>query len=236
MYRYETMTRLAEGRVVAIVREGNRADGRRVATLLSGLGFPALEVTATTPGAYDIVEELCGSRTPVGTPVGTLVGGPVGGPVGAPVGTPVGTLVGVGTVLSASQAVDAAQAGAYYVVTPNCCPEVIQSAHRHGLAALVGCATPTEIVTALQAGADAIKVFPADTLGPQFLTAVHGPLPWAPLVPVGGVTVENARTWLDHGAVAVALGSGLTKGTDDQIAGRVRQLLANTTPPLSGNQ
>ena len=201
MYRYETMSRLVEGRVVAIVREGSRGEGRRVVSLLVELGVPALEVTATTPGFYDLVAEVSGGRA----------------------------LVGVGTVLAASQAVDAAQAGASYVVTPNCCPEVIRAAHRHGLAALVGCATPTEIVTALEAGADAIKVFPAETLTPAFLTAVHGPLPWAPLIPVGGVTVDNARTWLDHGAVAVALGSALTKGTDPEIAERVRQLLTNIT-------
>ena len=196
MYRYDVMARIAEEKAIAIVREGSAEKGRRVVSVLADAGISVLEVTCTTPGAFDLVDS-------------------------ARDGT---ALLGMGTVVSASDAVTAAHAGARFIVTPNVDSDVIRAAHRHGLAALVGCATPTEILTALASGADAIKVFPAAQLGMGFLAAIHGPVPWAPLIPVGGVDVDNARAWLDAGAIAVGLGSHLTSGDDAAIAERVVRL------------
>jgi len=196
MYRYDIMGHIAQEKMIAIVREASAAQGHRVVSALMNAGISVLEVTCTTPGAFDVVDSLRDGQA----------------------------LVGVGTVLSASEAVDAAHAGARFIVTPNVDPDVIRTAHRHGLAALVGCATASEILTGLEAGADAIKVFPAEQLGMGFLAAIHGPVPWAPLIPVGGVDVSNARAWLGAGAVAVGLGSRLTAGDDAAIAERVRAL------------
>ena len=197
MYRYETMARVAAGKAIAIVREPSAEAARRVVADLVGAGMPILEVTCTTPGAFDLVDSLRQADT----------------------------LVGMGTVLSPAEAVSAAHAGAQFIVTPNVDPAVIATAHRHGLAALIGAASATEIVTALQAGADAIKVFPAEQLGFGFLSAIHGPLPWAPLIPVGGVDVANARAWLNTGAIAVGLGSKLTRGDQATIQRTVADLL-----------
>jgi len=198
MYRFEVLTRVAAEKAIAIVREPTADAGRRVVDALVRAGMGCLEVTCTTPGAFDLVDSLRGGAC----------------------------LVGMGTVLSPSEAVEAAHAGASFVVTPNVDPDVIHTAHRHGLAALIGCGTATEIVTALEHGADAIKVFPAEQLGPGFLKAVHGPLPWAPLIPVGGVDADNAASWLAAGGIAVGLGSKLTVGDDAAIAERVRRLRA----------
>jgi len=195
-YRFEVMPRLVAAKAVAIVRERSATEGRRVVDALTGAGMGALEVTCTTPGAFALVESLRDGAT----------------------------LVGVGTVLSASEAVDAAHAGASFIVTPNFEPAVITAAHRHGLAAIVGCGTATEIVRALEAGADACKVFPAEQLGMGFLRAIHGPLPWAPLVPVGGVDAANAADWLAAGGIAVGLGSKLTSG---DVAANVATLRRN---------
>ena len=195
-YKFEVMPRLVAAKAVAIVRERSATEGRRVVDALTGAGMGALEVTCTTPGAFALVESLRDGAT----------------------------LVGVGTVLSASEAVDAAHAGASFIVTPNFEPAVITAAHRHGLAAIVGCGTATEIVHALEAGADACKVFPAEQLGMGFLRAIHGPLPWAPLVPVGGVDAANAADWLAAGGIAVGLGSKLTSG---DVAANVATLRRN---------
>ena len=198
-YRFEIMPQVAAAKAIAIVRESTRTDGRRVVDALVAAGMPALEVTCPTPGAFDLVDSL---RDGV-------------------------ALVGMGTVLSASEAVDAAHAGALFIVTPNVDADVIRAAHRHGLATIIGCGTATEIVTALEYGADACKVFPAEQLGMGFIKAIHGPLPHAPLIPVGGVDVANAADWLNAGAVAVGMGSKLTKGDATIIASNVKTLLAN---------
>ncbi len=194
-YRWQVAQAIAEARFVAIVRSPDRALAHElVAALIEG-GAEAVEVTMTTPGALSLLEEFRGQA-----------------------------LLGVGTVLSAGQVSEAASVGARFIVTPNLDADVIRHAQRHGLATLVGCATPTEVVNALSAGADMVKLFPAGNLGPDFLRAVHGPLPWAPLVPTGGVSVDNAREWLDAGAVALGIGGKLCEGTPPEVVERVREL------------
>jgi len=198
-YRWHTMAAVEAARVVAIVREHTETGAARAVDSVVGAGLPVVEVTMTTPGALRIVERVRGS----------------------------GVLVGVGTVLSPGEASAAAGAGARFVVTPNLSADVIVTAHRHGLAALVGCATPTEIVDALEAGADAVKLFPASALGLDFLKAVRATLPWVPIVPTGGVTEANAAAWITAGGVAVGMGSGLTRGSDEEIRTRVAALRAS---------
>lgn len=194
-YRWQVAQAVAEAGFVAIVRSGDRGHARElVAALIEG-GARAVEVTMTTPGALSLLEEFRGQ-----------------------------VLLGVGTVLSAGQVSEAAAVGARFIVTPNLDVDVVRHAQRHGLATLVGCATTTEIVEALSAGADMIKVFPAGNLGPEFLKAVHGPLPWAPLVPTGGVSISNAPEWLAAGAVALGIGGKLCEGTPEQVVQRVQEL------------
>ena len=205
MYRWEIMAAVAAARVVAIVRERTEEVAARAVDVVVGAGLPVVEVTMTTPGALRIVARLRDSST----------------------------LLGLGTALSAGEVAAAAGAGARFVVTPNLSEDVIATAHRHGLAALVGCATPTEIVRALEAGADAVKLFPASTFGLEHLKALHNTLPWAPIVPTGGVTDANAADWIAAGGIAVGMGGGLTRGTEAEVRARVSALRAALTDARS---
>ncbi|HUW78226.1 MAG TPA: bifunctional 4-hydroxy-2-oxoglutarate aldolase/2-dehydro-3-deoxy-phosphogluconate aldolase [Candidatus Nanopelagicaceae bacterium] len=129
--------------------------------------------------------------------------------------------VGAGSVLEPSQVGEAADAGATFFVTPTCNPAVIAAALHRGLPIVSGAATPTEIRTALAAGATAVKVFPAHLLGGvAFLDAVMSPLGNPPLVPTGGVDLRSAREYLAHGALAVGVGSALfpSSRSDDPAA------------------
>ena len=118
-------------------------------------------------------------------------------------------LVGAGTVLTERQVVQARDAGAKYIIAPNVDARVIAAAVANGLAAMPGAMTPSEIVTAYNAGASVIKVFPASLLGPAFIKAVKAPLPHIPLMAVGGVGAANAADFIKAGCVGIGVGGSL---------------------------
>jgi 2-dehydro-3-deoxyphosphogluconate aldolase/(4S)-4-hydroxy-2-oxoglutarate aldolase len=182
--REDTVARLCAEGAVAVIRMRSADVALRAIRALHDGGVSALEITLTTPGALGLIERT--SRE-----LGDAV------------------LVGVGSVLDARSARRAVEAGARYVVSPVFNPEVVEEAHRQGVPAIPGAFTPTEILRAHEAGADLVKVFPADTLGPAFLKGVLGPMPFLRLIPTGGVTPYNVGDWLHAGAVAVGLGSAL---------------------------
>jgi 2-dehydro-3-deoxyphosphogluconate aldolase/(4S)-4-hydroxy-2-oxoglutarate aldolase len=198
---------LVTTRVMAILRAEDASRAEAVVDVLLDNGIRSLELTLTTEGALDVVARLA-ARVPAGTDVG------------------------VGTVLSVDAVERAVDAGARFVVSPSVDPAVIEAAVRNGIASYPGALTPTEISTAWSAGASAVKLFPAGALGPSYLTAVRAPLPDIPLVPTGGVAVEEAGTWLAAGAVAVGVGSpligdALTPGGDlDGLARRAQAVCA----------
>jgi 2-dehydro-3-deoxyphosphogluconate aldolase / (4S)-4-hydroxy-2-oxoglutarate aldolase len=170
--------------VVAVIRMREPGKLRAVVDALVEGGVRALEVTMTVPGAIDLIGQL------------------------APV-LPRGFVLGAGTILDAETARLAILAGAQFIVGPVFRPEVISMCHRHDIAAMPGCFTPTEILSAWEAGADVVKVFPATALGPGFLKDVRGPLPQVKLMPTGGVSLDNAGDWIAAGAVAVGVGTAL---------------------------
>jgi 2-dehydro-3-deoxyphosphogluconate aldolase/(4S)-4-hydroxy-2-oxoglutarate aldolase len=147
-------------------------------------GIAAVEVTMTMPGALAGLEELTRRM-------------------------PGDVLIGVGSVLDADTARRAIEAGARYVVSPIFEPEVLEEAHRQGVPAMPGAFTPTEILHAHRAGADVVKVFPAEVFGPAFIRGVLAPMPFLRLMPTGGVTPENVGDWIRAGAAAIGLGSAL---------------------------
>ena len=112
-------------------------------------------------------------------------------------------------IIDAETARRAVEAGAQYVVSPVFKREIIDEAHRLGVPAMPGCFTPTEILAATEAGADTVKVFPADVLGMPFFKGVLAPMPHLKLMPTGGVSLTNAGDWVRAGAVAVGVGSAL---------------------------
>ena len=175
---------LFEQRLVAILR--SRAPGPlvEVALALVDGGVRCLEITLPSPGSLDAVRELTGK-------LGDEVA------------------VGMGTVLTAGEVRAAAAAGAGFVVSPDHHPEVVTAATELGLGSLPGAFTPTEIVTAWRGGADAVKVFPASVLTPEFFASVRAPLPDIPLVATGGVDLAGAVAFLRSGAAAVGVGGPL---------------------------
>lgn len=196
MTRPQLPTQLLEGRVVAIARKLDPARLPDVADGLAAAGLDVLEVTLDSPDALGVIERLSSA----------------------------GHLVGAGTVLSLTQAVDAVAAGAAFLVAPHTDVDVVRWASSRDVPALPGALTPTEVMTAWNAGAAAVKIFPASVAGPALVRELQGPLGFVPLVPSGGVTVENARALLDAGAAAVGLGSWLTGCAHDQLAVRARAL------------
>jgi len=130
-------------------------------------------------------------------------------------------LIGVGTVLDAQTAETAITAGAEFVVTPITRKEIATVARAHNKPVMLGAYTPTEAQAAYEAGADFIKIFPAETLGPNYIKSLRAPLPHLKIVPTGGVTVENLGSWFEAGCSAVGIGSSLISKkileTDDWV-------------------
>jgi 2-dehydro-3-deoxyphosphogluconate aldolase/(4S)-4-hydroxy-2-oxoglutarate aldolase len=190
-----TMASTREGRVatrerverlgaVAVVRLHSTEAAIRVADALHAGGVTALEITVTVPDAFAVIAA-----------VARRFGDDV--------------CLGVGTVLDAETVRGAVAAGAQYVVSPVFRPAVLEESHRLGVPVMPGAITPTEILTAHEAGADIVKLFPADNFGPGYIRSVLAPMPFLRLMPTGGVTPDNVGTWLSAGAVAVGLGGAL---------------------------
>lgn len=184
--RASVMAQIESVGVVAVVRAGADSSLVDVARALSGGGVSACEITMTTPGALAGITEVARELADQ-------------------------TLVGVGSVLDAETARMAILAGAQFVVSPTFDPAVIEMAHRYGRPIITGAMTPTEILTAWSAGADAVKVFPANHFGPQYLRDLHGPMPQLKLTPTGGVDLTTVGDWISAGAFAVGAGSALVR-------------------------
>jgi 2-dehydro-3-deoxyphosphogluconate aldolase/(4S)-4-hydroxy-2-oxoglutarate aldolase len=184
--RAESVAALEALGAIAVVRLDDAARLRPVVEALAAGEVRAIEVTLTMPGALEALAAL-------GPAFGEQI------------------LVGAGTVLDAPTARLAIQAGARFVVAPTFSASVVEICHRYDVVAVPGAYTPTEILTAWEAGADLVKVFPAGGLGPGYLKDLRGPLPQLRLVPTGGVTAENAGAFLAAGAVAVGVGGALVE-------------------------
>lgn len=145
----------------------------------------------------------------------------------ARIGPDVGLEVGAGTVLSIEAAGRAIDAGATFLVMPHFDEDLVAWAARRGIPAFPGCATPTEILAAWRAGAAAVKLFPASSVGPNFVREMRGPFPDIPLVPTGGVTLETAPAFIAAGAVAVGMGGWLLGDAQPPgVQERARQVVA----------
>ena len=191
-----------ESGAVAVVRLPDADKLLKAAAALRLGGLEAIEITMTTPGALQAISRLAGE----------------------------GFFVGVGSVLDGATARRAVEAGARYVVSPVYKKEIIEAAHAGEVPALPGAFSPTEIQQAFEAGADIVKVFPANISGMAFFKAVLAPMPHLRLMPTGGVTVENAGEWIRAGACAVGVGSALlnkeiiARGEWELLTRRAREL------------
>jgi 2-dehydro-3-deoxyphosphogluconate aldolase / (4S)-4-hydroxy-2-oxoglutarate aldolase len=170
--------------VAAILRADRPDHLEAVAHELAAAGITCLELTLTTPGALDALARL---RR----------------------GLDAGVALGVGSVLDAAQAQAALDAGAEFLVSPGVCEEVARAAGAGAVPCYPGAFTPTEVLAAWRLGAPAVKLFPAATGGPRHLRDIRGPLPDIPLMPTGGVALEQIADYVAAGAVAVGLGGPL---------------------------
>ncbi len=118
-------------------------------------------------------------------------------------------ILGAGTVLTPEMAASAVDAGAQFIVSPSTNVATIYMAKERGVPVFPGALTPTEVITAWQAGGDIIKIFPANVMGPSYFKDLHGPFPEIPFMPTGGVDLTTARSWLESGAVALGVGGAL---------------------------
>jgi 2-dehydro-3-deoxyphosphogluconate aldolase/(4S)-4-hydroxy-2-oxoglutarate aldolase len=173
--------------VIAVVRLNDLSQAVPLTEALVTGGVRAVEFTFTNPTAAEAIAAASAALGPR-------------------------ALIGAGSVLDAETARVAILAGARFVVTPTVSPATIEICNRYGVATTIGALTPTEILTAWQAGATYVKVFPANLGGPRYLRDVLGPLPQLKLIPTGGVDADNAGEFIRAGAVAVALGSNLVDG------------------------
>ncbi len=182
--RADIVSRIESCGVVAVIRLPDSSKLRSVVDALAAGGVTALEITMTVPRAIDLIAEIAPTL-------------------------PEGFMIGAGTVVDPDTARAAIDAGARFIVGPVLRPAIIEACHQRGVAAMPGCFSPTEILTAWEAGADVVKVFPATALGPAYFKDIRGPLPQLKLMPTGGVSLENAGDWIRAGAVAIGVGTAL---------------------------
>jgi len=182
--RSEIIRLLTNPPLVAVIRANQSSDVLPICEALLAGGIHALEITLTTPDALKAIKE---TRSALG-------------------GNPV---IGAGTVLNAASAHEVIAAGAEFIVSPVTKLEIIQAAHAHDRPVMIGAYTPTEAQLAHEAGADFIKIFPADKLGPGYIKSIRAPLPHLRIVPTGGVDLQTAPEFLKAGCVALGVGSSL---------------------------
>lgn len=184
MTKLEIIDRLLNPGIVAIIRADSSEQLIEAAAALCAGGVTSLEITMTTPNALQVISDV---RKKFGDQV----------------------LVGVGTVLDTETCRAAILAGSEFVVTPITRPEIIRLCNRYSKPIACGAYTPTEAFTAHESGADFVKLFPADQLGPQYIKNLLAPLPMLQIIPTGGVTPQTAESFIKAGCVALAAGSSL---------------------------
>ena len=199
--KHAAMQRLRESGTVAVMRGADADSLLKTVDALRKGGVTAIEITADNPAALEMIDVVTGSFDDE-------------------------VIVGAGTVLDAETALDTIRAGAEFVVGPTVEPDVIDACNRYGTLVAPGAFTPTEALSAYEAGADFVKIFPASSGGPGHLSGIKGPLPQIPLMPTGGVDADNAADYIRAGAEVVGAGSALVPG-DAVAAGDFETITEN---------
>ena len=200
MRKYEVLKRIEDVGIIAVIRAENSEKAKKISLACMEGGIDSIEITFTVPGADDVIKNLTkefGNKL----------------------------LVGAGTVLDSETARIAILAGAKYIVSPAFDIETAKLCNRYQVPYMPGCMTITEMITAMEAGADVIKVFPGSSFGPSFIKAVKGPLPQAVLMPTGGVSIDNVDQWIKNGCIAVGVGGNLTKGSSEDMTNAAKEFV-----------
>ncbi|MDQ0271001.1 bifunctional 2-keto-4-hydroxyglutarate aldolase/2-keto-3-deoxy-6-phosphogluconate aldolase [Cytobacillus purgationiresistens] len=182
--KQEILTKITNSGLVAVVRADSSEKAKRITEACLNGGVAAIEITYTVPGATDVIKELANEFKQ-------------------------DIILGAGTILDSETARIAILAGAQYIVSPYLEENTARLCNRYQVPYMPGIMTIEGAVKALETGADLLKVFPGELLGPKVVTAIKGPIPQANLMPTGGVSLDNVEDWIDAGAVAVGAGGSL---------------------------
>lgn len=188
MDKEQILQKIQDAGIVAVVRAASTEEAVHITDACIEGGVAAIELTFTVPHADKVIEDLAKRYTPEQI------------------------ILGAGTVMDAETARIAMLAGANYIVSPHFDPEIVRTANRYRMAVMPGVFSVTEAVRAMESGADILKIFPAELFGPKIIKAIKGPIPYAKMMPTGGVTADNVGEWIRAGAVAVGAGGALTGG------------------------
>ncbi|HKZ01299.1 MAG TPA: bifunctional 4-hydroxy-2-oxoglutarate aldolase/2-dehydro-3-deoxy-phosphogluconate aldolase [Pyrinomonadaceae bacterium] len=207
MEKLQAIRQIKDTGIIPVVRASSADEAMRAIDAIKAGGISVLEITMTVPGAVGVIEKVAARY-------------------GAE------ALVGAGTVLDAETARECISAGANFVVSPALNFETIDCCRHYGIVVMPGALTPTEVVQAWNAGADLVKVFPANAVGgPSYLKALKAPLPQIDLVPTGGVSLNTAGDFIKAGASALGVGTDLVdlkairEGQGSLITERARRFL-----------
>lgn len=205
--KFETLETIVRTGALLIARLDTADEAYRVAEAAIDGGIRAVEVPLTVPGALGVIGRLADKYGDQGI------------------------VVGAGTVLDAEAAYASVSAGARLLVSPQLNPAMIATANRYQAVTASGAFTPTEVLNTLEAGADLVKLFPAELGGPSYVKTILAPLPQAPVMPSGGVSPANVGDWFAAGVTAVGVGSFVTKaaqqdGDYGKVAEAARTFLA----------
>lgn len=188
MDKEQILTKIQDCGIVAVVRTETTDEAQRIAEACLEGGVSAIELTFTVPNADKVIEFLANKYSPEEM------------------------ILGAGTVMDSQTARMAMLCGAQYIVSPYFDIETVKLCNRYRMAVMPGVMSVREAVMAMEAGADILKIFPADLFGPKIIKDIKGPLPYAKMMPTGGVTADNAGEWIKAGAVALGAGGSLTAG------------------------
>lgn len=183
MSKAKVHQRVVDSGIIAIIRGIPSESATDVVRAIMAGGIDTIEITVDTPGAVEMIRQVSDEFDDV--------------------------VIGAGTVLDPETARTVQLAGAEFIVTPTVNTDVIEMSNRYGTPIATGVMTPTEALTATEAGADFCKLFPASTVGPGHVSSINGPLSDVPLIPTGGVTLDNAAAFFEAGAVALGVGSAI---------------------------
>ncbi len=183
MLKQSILFKLAETKVVAVIRGKTPEEAIELSKAAIQGGILAIELTYTTPGVEDVFKALRGENV----------------------------LLGAGSVLDSETARHAILSGAQFIVSPHFNENIASICNRYSLPYLPGCMTIREMIKALEGGSDIIKLFPANNFEPSFIQSINGPLPNVRIMPTGGINLNNVEAWLNAGAVSAGIGSDLNK-------------------------
>ncbi|KXK06978.1 MAG: 2-dehydro-3-deoxyphosphogluconate aldolase [Acidobacteria bacterium OLB17] len=201
MTKEEVIFRISASGIIPVIRAASANEARRAIDAIYEGGIDTIEVTLTVPDAVDLIETLCSSVPEV--------------------------LIGAGTVLTPEDAGRCIDAGARFIISPSTNFDVIRICNERQTVVMPGALTPTEVVSAVDSGADVVKVFPVGAVGgARYIRSLRAPLPNIRFVPTGGVTIETAPEFITAGALAVGLGSDLVD-LEAIRGGRAYEVTAN---------